>query len=143
MYSIKFDESIIKSEMYVHVDELLTHEQVVIERRDALSNYINSLSPDIIISSIIVCHESNVIIDGHHRFSALQSLGFKKIPVTYIDYSSNSIITTETNSLNKSDIILRAKNRNLYVPKSTKHLIQDSSSHKWYPIILLSTLFYL
>ena len=34
-----------------------------------------------------------VIIDGHHRYFTLKKLGFKKIPVTKIDYESTQIKT--------------------------------------------------
>ena len=95
----------------------------------------------VIISSIIACHESFVIIDGHHRFTALKELGVKKIPVTLINYSNKDIRTTDNNSILKEDLIINAKKNKLYSPKSTKHSVFCNQSKLWSPITLLSTLF--
>ena len=46
-----------------------------------------------------------VIIDGHHRYFTRKKLGFKKIPVTKIDYFSKSIFTNKTEKYSKQEII--------------------------------------
>jgi hypothetical protein len=96
---------------------------------------------NIIISTIIICNESNLIIDGHHRFTALKELGYKKIPVTLINYFSNKIITDDNDSLSKLDIINNSKNKSLYNPKTTKHLIYCNRNRNWLPITLISSLY--
>ncbi len=135
MFSIKVDNNLIKNVEYEDINKLIPHEEVVMDRKIALKNYLESLSPEVIISSIIVCHKSNVIIDGHHRYSALKELGFKKIPVTKIDYDSKDIKAYFDDRIKKKDIINLALNRRLLTPKSTKHIVLNLEDNKWYPII--------
>ena len=88
------------------------------------------------------CHKTHVIIDGHHRYFALKELGFKKVPVTKIDYSSDLISTgVGGNGIPKDEIISKGVSNELFEPKSTQHLIYCSRSKAWHPIILLSTMF--
>jgi hypothetical protein len=82
-----------------------------------------------------------VIIDGHHRYFTLKKLGFKKIPVTKIDYESFQIKTGITEVFTKEEIIEKASRGELTEPKSTSHLIYCNKSKRWEPIMLLSSLF--
>ena len=86
-------------------------------------------------------YESNLIIDGHHRYTALKELGYKKIPVTLINYFSNSIITDDNDSLSKMEIINNSVSKKLYSPKTTKHLVYCNNNKSWFPITLLSSLY--
>ena len=88
------------------------------------------------------CHKTNVIIDGHHRYFALKELGFKNVPVTKVDYSSDLISTgVDGSGIPKQEIIRIGVSDELFEPKSTQHLIYCSKSQAWHPIILLSTMF--
>jgi hypothetical protein len=82
-----------------------------------------------------------VIIDGHHRYFTLKKLGFKKIPVTKLDYQSIKIKTSITEAFTKQEIIEKACRGELMEPKSTSHLIYCNKSKRWEPIMLLSSLF--
>ena len=82
-----------------------------------------------------------VIIDGHHRYFTLKKLGFKKIPVTKIDYESSQIKTGITEVFTKQEIIEKACSGELMEPKSTSHLIYCNKLKRWEPIMLLSSLF--
>ena len=82
-----------------------------------------------------------VIIDGHHRFFSLKKLGFKKIPVTKINYFSSDIKTSMDQKYSKDQIIDHGINGTLLEPKSTSHLVYCNKSKKWQPIMLLSSLF--
>ena len=82
-----------------------------------------------------------MIIDGHHRYTALKELGHSKIPVTLINYFSDKIITDKEDSFSKKEIILNSKRKNLYDPKSTKHLIYCNNNKEWFPITLISSLY--
>ena len=82
-----------------------------------------------------------VIIDGHHRYFTLKKLGFKKIPVTKIDYKSTQIKTDTLETFTKQEIIEKACSGELMEPKSTSHLIYCNKSKRWEPIMLLSSLF--
>lgn len=141
MYSIDFDNTIIKSLELVDTNLIFPHEKVIKKNSSTLTNFLKSFEDYIIISSILCCSKSMVIIDGHHRYFTLKKLGFKKIPVTKINYFSKSIITNKVEKYSKKEIIDNAINGNLMEPKSTSHKIYCSKSNKWQPIMLLSSLF--
>jgi hypothetical protein len=82
-----------------------------------------------------------VIIDGHHRFFALKNLGFKKIPVTKIDYFSKDIKTDFQEKHSKEEIVDCSLKKNYMEPKSTNHVVYCKKSKNWEPVILLSSLF--
>ena len=79
-----------------------------------------------------------MIIDGHHRFHALKLLNIDLIPVSLIDYDSDLILTNEENSLSKKEIINSAKDKNIFPPRTSKHVINFKKHN--FPIIIISDL---
>ena len=78
MYSIDFDKSIIKNISQLNIDSLFPHEKIISKKSSTLTNFLKSFDNYIIISSIVCCSKSKVIIDGHHRYFTLKKLGLKK-----------------------------------------------------------------
>ena len=93
MYSINVDIDIVSGIEEVDINLLVPHEKVLLDKKDILKNNLKYKNDDIIISTIIMCNESNLIIDGHHRFTALKELGYKKIPVTSVSYTHLTLPT--------------------------------------------------
>ena len=141
MYSIKVDKDIIIGIEQMDINLLIPHEKVVLDKKEILKNNLKYKDDDLIISTILICSESNMIIDGHHRYTALKELGHSKIPVTLINYFSDKIITDKEDSFSKKEIILNSRRKNLYDPKSTKHLIYCNNNKEWFPITLISSLY--
>ena len=142
MYSIEFNTDIIKGVELMDINLLNPHEKIIKKKKTKLTKFIKSFDEYYIISSILCCHKSHVIIDGHHRYFALKELGFKNVPVTKVDYSSDLISTgIDGNGISKNKIIEKGISNDLFEPKSTQHLIYCSKSKSWHPIILLSTMF--
>lgn len=141
MYSIKVDKDIVLGIEEVDINLLIPHEKVVLDKKEILKNNLKYKDDDLIISTILICSESNLIIDGHHRYTALKELGYSKIPVTLINYFSDKIITDIVDSFSKKEIILNSQQNKLYEPKSTKHLIYCNRNKDWFPITLISSLY--
>ena len=135
MFSINIDSDIISEIKELDIDLLIPHEEVLLNKKDILKNNLKYNNDDIIISTIIICNESNLIIDGHHRFFALKELGFKKVPVTLIDYSHKSIRTGKLNPIDKDYIVNVGLSKELMEPKSTEHAIYCYKTKQWQPII--------
>lgn len=137
---LKIDTRIITNFKLCYSDEILCHELVVENRFLSLKNYLETLRPYIIIPSIIACDKTSVIIDGHHRYQSLLKMGIKQMPVTFINYSHSSIVPDLDDLITKEEIIEAALRGNLLKPKSSFHHVINSDG-KYYPIILLSSLF--
>ena len=139
MYSIDFKDNLFISNELLSVNKILPHEEVVLERMDKLVEYLTSLKPYIIIPSIFICSKTNMIIDGHHRFYALQKLGYDKVPITRINYDSDLIKTHIHDKISKNNLLEAAFSGKMLPPKSSFHHISDIN-FKLQPIILLSVL---
>lgn len=139
MFSIKIDSNIIEGITEVNIESIIPHEKVLVDKKDILKENLKYKDDCLIISTILICSQSNIIIDGHHRYTALKELGYKKAPVTLVNYFSDKIITNENNSFSKNKIISNSKEGILYEPKSTKHLIFCNNKNEWYPITLISS----
>ncbi len=128
---IKFD--------YIDINNILCHEKIINERSNALEKYIKTLENTKIIPAIIIEHQHNILIDGHHRLNVFKKLKFNKVPVLYINYSHPSIIVNPNNMLTTIDVVNAALTNNYLEPKSTQHMIIDNDKNV-HPIVVLSPL---
>jgi hypothetical protein len=140
MFFIDFPSEIVTGIQEVGIDTLKCHEEVVEDRLSSFINYLQSLEGDILISSIIVCNKTMMIVDGHHRYQALKSFGIKKVPVTFVNYDSHLIKAYFDDRILKSEITNTVNQGVLLSPKSSKHVVWDNRKKVYVPILMLSTI---
>ena len=141
MYSISFNKNLVQELGLVDPRMIFPHEKVIENKTALLIKYLESFNESVVVSSILCCSKTMVIIDGHHRFFALKKLGFNKIPVTKLNYFSKEIKTDFEEKFSKKDIINCALKKEYMDPKSTNHVVYCKESKSWEPVILLSSLF--
>ncbi len=141
MYSVDFAHNLVLKSEFIPASVLRPHEQVVEDRMETLKRYLETLHPYVVVPSILACKDTNLIIDGHHRFYALQALGFERMPVTWINYYSDKIITDlGPDPISKERIEEAAATGVMLEPKTSFHHFLDSAGQPQ-PLILLSVLF--
>jgi ParB-like chromosome segregation protein Spo0J len=109
------------------LDKLRQHEEVDPAHLRELKEEIKS--DKILKLAIVVDLNTNVILDGEHRFSALKELGCKKIPVVYVDYNSPDIEVRTWRSnphLTKKGVIEAGLGGKKLPPKTSKHMVAIS-----------------
>ncbi len=142
MYFIDFPAEIITSIQEVDINILKCHEEVVEDRLNSFVNYLQTLEDNILISSIIVCDKTMIIVDGHHRYHAFKFFRIKKIPVTFVNYDSPCIKAYFDDRILKTEIIKTVNQGKLLPPKSSRHVIWDNKSKTQKPILLISSLWH-
>ena len=136
---IEIPTELISDFLWTDLKELKPHERVVVERGTGLCNYIETFDRFFVLPSIIVCKNTFTIIDGHHRWVALEKFGISKVPVTFLDYESDRILTNRIRNISKKEILEASSTGKLLPPKSSEHLVIDNNGQE-YPIIVLSSI---
>ncbi|MEM3055393.1 MAG: pyridoxal-phosphate dependent enzyme [Candidatus Bathyarchaeia archaeon] len=113
----------------VDLNKLLQHEEVDLKHLKELTAEI--ASDKVLKQAIVVDKNTNVIIDGEHRFTALKILGCKRIPLIYINYNSPEIEVQawrDGECLTKVDVINAGVSGRMFPPKTSKHMIRNSDT---------------
>lgn len=74
---------------------------------------------------IWVAAGEHVILNGHHRFAALQRLGARWVPAWIIDYADPEMELARWGAgppLTKQEVIRRARAGQLFPPKTSRHI---------------------
>ena len=73
---------------------------------------------------IIADRTTGIILDGHHRFTALKSLGARRVPVCHVDYDDERIVVRGWGDLlvTKEQVRGMAKSGALFPCKTTRHM---------------------
>jgi hypothetical protein len=141
MYSIVLDSGIVKSSCFFAANQLKPHELVVEDRGASFRSYLTTLGKRFVIPSLLVCESSRTVIDGHHRLRALIDLGLTAVPVTFINYASEKVLTGPRGAptISKEEILAAATSGRLLPPKTSEHQIVDYFGVA-HPLLLISVL---
>ena len=122
------------------LNKIYCHEEILPDRVQQFYEYVLSygLNNPICIPAIIVDVNTNVIIDGHHRYYTLQRLGLQEVEVLFIDYMNENIIIQSSANITKDDVIQAARSGKLLRPKLSRHLVLQKGKHV--PILCISTI---
>ncbi|MBN3845491.1 MULTISPECIES: ParB N-terminal domain-containing protein [Burkholderiaceae] len=75
---------------------------------------------------ILLEKESLAVMDGHHRLAAARSLGLIRVPVLRLDYQHVEVVATrEGFTVTPDEIVMRARQGNLYPEKTTRHMFSS------------------
>jgi hypothetical protein len=78
---------------------------------------------------IIVDKNTMVILDGHHRFNSMKSLGLRLCPVCLVDYKNDATITVgcwrEGEKITKEEVIAAGLSGNFLKAKTSHHFIPE------------------
>lgn len=112
-------------------EDLHPHEKTIAKKVEELAR---ALEHDgAIIRPVVADEESHVILDGHHRYAALRSLGCRKIPVILVDYHDPEIQVGTWREGEKAPekgvVVLRGLAGDLFEPKSTRHPVLNGLGH--------------
>lgn len=122
---------------YIDIHKLKCHERVDPARLALVRRAI--LHEGVIRRPVIVDRKSMVILDGHHRYTALCTLGAKRVPVAFVRYEDAGIRVY----LRRKQLLMRfikrfvvetAQKGNVFPSKTTRHLIQNRPHMSAVPI---------
>lgn len=112
----------------VDLSKLLPHEDI---SQELLKKILDEmLAEGVFRQAIVVDKNTNVILDGEHRYAALKVLGCKVAPVVYVDYNSPEVVVQSWNgsrSLTKRDVIEAGLSGKRFPPKTSRHMIRDGN----------------
>lgn len=109
----------------LHISELKIHEEVDETKVRELVTEIQRSG--IVSEPIWVARGSHVILNGHHRFRALQALGVDLVPAWVFDYHGGPIRLERWGpgpQIEKEEVVRRGQERRPFPPKTTKHLLE-------------------
>lgn len=114
--------------LLVEIDKLRIHEKVDKSRVDELAGRIKN--DGFLRNPVVVDSKTLVVLDGHHRLSALRRLNLKKIPVMLVDYLNGEVKVYLRRKelmmdLVKEAVLNRALRGEVFPIKTTRHLIKN------------------
>jgi len=115
----------------IELGALKQHEEVDRAHLRELKKEIES--DKILKFAIAVDKNTNIILDGEHRFNALKELGCTKIPVIFVDYGSPDIEVKawrKNDQVTKKDVIEAGLSGKKLPPKTSEHMIRIRNTLK-------------
>lgn len=142
---IELRKGVVRTFRWMPVTVLRRHERT---RPDAIARLVACLRRDMrdphatppTIPAVLVCYRSLAIIDGHHRYEALKTLGCTTVPAMLLDYQHPDIVLRSQSDqpITKADVIETAAGEGFMAPKQTAHLVRERGSDTLWPLPVLS-----
>lgn len=104
------------------VGSLHAHEEVEVEDVRSLAEELRA--EGILTEPIWVASEYDVILNGHHRYAALERLGTRYVPAWLLDYFTDDVRLSRWDPgppITKQEVVDRARSGRLFPPKTTRH----------------------
>lgn len=105
----------------------------VLKKHEDIDYHHKKLVIDEIVNSgyikypLLVDVRTFIVLDGHHRLAALKDLGFKYVPVFFVDYAMEYIDVVPFRKdyhINKITVIRKVfVDKDLFPPKTTRHIL--------------------
>lgn len=93
-----------------------------------LKKLLKQIKKDGYVIPVVVDKKHKILLDGHHRYTALKKLGYKKIPAYLVDYRNVKVATRRKDiEITREIVIKRALSGKPFPPKTTRHIY----SKKW------------
>jgi hypothetical protein len=108
------------------MNKLREHEEISLEHLRQLKQEIER--DGFLKNPIIVDKNTNIILDGHHRFNSLKLLNCTKILAFFVDYSSPGIKVRnwrEGEKVMKNDVIKAGLTGRKLSSKTSRHIIPN------------------
>lgn len=124
----------------IPVDELREHEETDPDDVRKLATHIRRRGR--VDSPIWVARGSFVILNGHHRYRALRSLGVRLVPAWLIDYDSEEVRLERWSrgpAITKGEVVARGTEGRRFPIKTTRHLLAVELPDRPTPLAELMT----
>lgn len=115
----------------VPIDRLREHEEI--DLRDLEQLVLTLRSAGVVQEPLLVAELSFVILNGHHRYRALQAMGASAAPAWVVDYEDERVALDRWGPgppITKAEVLDRASAGRLFPPKTTRHRLHfDLPAH--------------
>ena len=104
--------------------DLKEHEEII---ENNLNIRIKKIKKRGFYKPIIADNQTNVILDGHHKWNAAKEFGLSKVPTIFVDYFNDSGVQVDVwpecgkDSITKEEVIEMGLSKNVFPPKTSKH----------------------
>lgn len=120
------------------IEKLRPLEKVFPTHLENLKNMI--LESGVIEMPILADKNTGIVLDGSHRYAIFYMLGFKKVPVYWVNYDDEDIrvgshlihrhLVDDQKNISKSEVKERGLSGNLYSPRTTRHFFPFRKNEK-------------
>ena len=110
---------------------ILVEHKVLKEHEEIIENNLNIRIKKIkkrgFYKPIIADNQTNVILDGHHKWNAAKEFGLSKVPTIFVDYFKDAGVQVDVwpecgkDSITKEEVIKMGLSKNVFPPKTSKH----------------------